>query len=692
MHNNRPRTTYPLTQLAALIGALLSPAVQAVQPGASFDIASGVTVTSTQKLDDNQSGMIQTGGALNVAGANAVNAPGNAVQITNSGTLSTTGNGALGINSTGANAIISSSGTLLTTGIGAYGIWSTGTNATVTNSGSIATTGVFAVGIVSIGDNATVSNSGSIATTSDFAYGIYSSGANATVTNNGSIATTGGFFLVGIVSIGDNATVSNSGSIATTGDSSYGIYSGGANSTVTNTGSIATTGVFALGILSIGDNSTVTNTGSISVSGTNSIGIQSLGTNGVINLSGLVSATGAGAKAIFGAGNQTLNLLPNAAVIGPIDLGAGTNRVNVTTAAAPSTTLSITNPGTITQSGKGLSLVSGNTIVIADTSNLTANQASLGLASSTLFQAVNQQLNQSAPAPQPVKVAANELTPGMLHQDPGPAAWGHVFGGQARRDDSGAALAYKDNGYGLIGGYEQTLSEYRVGVFGGVSRSTLDTDTSSISTDSDSVFLGVYGQYASSDWLVNGSLAAGYVSYDNKRLVLDNLSGYQSAKSDYHSTYLSPSVAVIRIFDMGDGLSLRPSAQLNYTYGWLSSYDEKGTTRSNLSVGSRNASVLNSRVQVAIRQELADHQGEFEFRAGASNSNYGNDRVKISLQGGAATNFGITGTSSLTGGYVGASGRIALKNELSLVGDVEYTQSSSDTHAAVGYMGMEYRF
>ena len=60
MHNIRPRTTYPLTQLAALIGALLSPAVQAVQPGASFDIASGVTVTSTQKLDDNQSGMIQT--------------------------------------------------------------------------------------------------------------------------------------------------------------------------------------------------------------------------------------------------------------------------------------------------------------------------------------------------------------------------------------------------------------------------------------------------------------------------------------------------------------------------------------------------------------------------------------------------------------------------------------------------------
>jgi len=98
MHNVRPRTTYPLTQLAALIGALLSPAIQAAPADASFDIANGVTVTSTQTLNDNQTGVIQTSGALNVAGANAVNAPGNAVRITNSGKLSTTGNFAWGSN------------------------------------------------------------------------------------------------------------------------------------------------------------------------------------------------------------------------------------------------------------------------------------------------------------------------------------------------------------------------------------------------------------------------------------------------------------------------------------------------------------------------------------------------------------------------------------------------------------------
>ena len=137
MHNkyrSRPRSTYSLTQLAALIGALLSPAVQAAPLGASFDIASGVTVTSPQKLDDNQTGVIQTGGALNVAGAIAVNAPGSAVKITNSGTLSTTGNNSRGIFTTGANAIITNSGTLSTAGNNSSeGIFSTGANAIITN-------------------------------------------------------------------------------------------------------------------------------------------------------------------------------------------------------------------------------------------------------------------------------------------------------------------------------------------------------------------------------------------------------------------------------------------------------------------------------------------------------------------------------------------------------------------------------
>jgi len=366
--------------------------------------------------------------------------------------------------------------------------------------------------------------------------------------------------------------------------------------------------------------------------------------------------------------------------------------VNVVDSSGPSSTLTITNAGTVTRSGKGLALVNGSTVSLVDTTGLTADQASLGAASLRISQAVNQQLNAGASAPRPIKVASSQLTPGMLHQEEGPSAWGHVFGGNTQRDASGAALGYKDTGYGLIGGYEQTLSTHRVGFFGGVSHADANTDTASVKTDSDSVFLGVYGQYADGDWLVNASLAAGYVSYDSKRLVFDNLSGDQTARSDYNSTYLSPSFAVIRTFDMGAGFSLRPSVQLNYTYGWFSSYNENGTTRSNLSVGRRNASVLNSRVQVAARQALDNDQGAFEIRLGASQSNYGDDKVKLSLQGGAATNYGITGTNSVSGGYAGIGGRIALKNQLSVVGDIEYTQGSGDNRATLAYLGMEYRF
>lgn len=231
-----------------------------------------------------------------------------------------------------------------------------------------------------------------------------------------------------------------------------------------------------------------------------------------------------------------------------------------------------------------------------------------------------------------------------------------------------------------------------MGVFGGASHSTVKTLTASVDTASDSVFAGVYGQYASGHWLVNGALSAGYVRHVGKRSVLDSLSGLETATSAYHSTYISPSVTVIRNVDLGAGLSLRPSATLNYTYGRLSSYVETGTTRSNLSVGSRNARVLNGRVQLAVRQELADHQGEFEVRAGAIGSTYGDDKVKIALQGGPVANQGMNGAGNSSGGFVGVGGRFQLKNNLSVVGDLEFTESGGNSRATVGYLGMEYRF
>ncbi len=712
-HRLSQSVTHTLTPVAILIGALFSPMAHA----ASFVIGNGVTLTTQQTLNASETGVIQSGGSLNVTAPPAVNAPGDNVSITNSGSISTTttsGHG-YGIWSSGTNASITNSGSISTNGrLLSHGIVAYGANASITNSGSISTISELGNGIVAYGANASITNSGSISTLLSFAGGISSDGPNASITNSGSISTNGwlahgigasnasitnsgsistrGTAANGIFSVGANASIVNSGSISTTGGDASGIRSSGANASITNSGSISTTGANATGIYSLGANANITNSGSIRVTGANSVGIQSIGANGVITVSGIVSATGSATQAILGDNNQTLNLLPGAKIIGTVDLGTGTNRVNVVDSSGPSSTLTVTNAGTVTRSGKGLALVNGSTVSLVDTTGLTADQASLGAASLRISQAVNQQLNAGASAPRPIKVASSQLTPGMLHQEEGPSAWGHVFGGSTQRDASGAALGYKDTGYGLIGGYEQTLSTHRVGFFGGVSHADANTDTASVKTDSDSVFLGVYGQYADGDWLVNASLAAGYVSYDSKRLVFDNLSCDQTARSDYNSTYLSPSFAVIRIFDMGAGFSLRPSVQLNYTYGWFSSYNENGTTRSNLSVGRRNASVLNSRVQVAARQALDNDQGAFEIRLGASQSNYGDDKVKLSLQGGAATSYGITGTNSVSGGYAGIGGRIALKNQLSVVGDIEYTQGSGDNRATLAYLGMEYRF
>lgn len=436
-----PCGIFRLSLHAALFGALLSPHVQA----ASFDIADGVTVTTTQTLGNNETGVIQAGGTLGVAGT-SIEASGASATIMNSGSISTTGGSFVrGINATGASATITNSGSISTSGNNQPAIRSGGTDARISNSGSISTSGGASHGISSFGVNASLTNSGSITTTGS-GKGISISGNNSNVSNSGSIKTSA----EGIRPVGaDNVKISNSGSISTTGNNNYGIHlnasknavviNGGAitttgdfaygiqsddiNATLSTSGSITTTGATAHGYHSSGANATLSNSGSISVTGTNAVGIKSTGANGVINVGGRVSATGSATQAIVGANNQTLNLLPGAQIIGTIDLGAGINRVNVAMdRGGPSATMGFTNGGTISQSGKGLSFVNGSTVAIVDTTGLTTDQSSLGAFSFAVTQAVNQQLNQSAPALEPIKLAASELKPGMLYQEPGPKA------------------------------------------------------------------------------------------------------------------------------------------------------------------------------------------------------------------------------------------------------------------------------
>lgn len=664
---------------------------------AEFTVSSGVTDTVAKTLTAGETGLVEQGGVLNVTAGNAITASGDAVQATNNGTISTEGVGGSGMlgDGTATNARLVNNGTISTDRFTGRGIYGQGANSTLINRGAITTSGSSGVGILSSGSNSTLLNSGTITTSGLSASGVASTGANATFINSGTI-TTSGNTAYGLSSTGANATVVNSGVITTSGIGAAGIrHITGSNATLVNSGSITTQDGDGFEVAGSGSTITVTKSGSITVSGSGRVGIRSGGTNGTINVSGTVIATGAATQAILGgATSQTLNIKPGATIVGTIDLGAGTNAVNIdTSAGARSSTLTIANAGTVNTSagGDGIALQSGSTVVIVDPTGIAANRAALGTTTVGIHQAVSQQLARSN-ARQSIVVAANDLEPGMLYAPQKPFVWGQVFGSYLSHGDDGANLGYRSRVGGAVGGYEKPIEDHSIGVFGGVSVGGMKTDEASLESDSSGFFVGGYGEYVVGDWAIDGTMVVGYQRHQDRRLVVDNLIGEETAQSDYNSVYVSPSLAVIRSIDIGGGIALRPSAQVNYTYGYYQGYDETGTTSSNLRVDAHAVDVINGRLQLAARQDLEDGVGEMELRGGMKYSYFGRDSVDVGLSNGPLVRYQGSGETSSHGGYVGGNLRYDLDRQMTFVADIELGFATSDERTASGFVGLEYRF
>ncbi|NIY76075.1 autotransporter domain-containing protein [Thalassospira sp. HF15] len=662
---------------------------------AEFTVSSGVTDTVAKTLTAGETGLVEQGGVLNVTAGNAITASGDAVQATNNGTISTEGGGASGMlgDAAATNARLVNNGTISTDGFTDRGIYGQGANSTLINRGAITTSGNGGVGILSTGSNPTLLNSGTITTSGTNATGLSNTGANATSINSGTI-TTSGSNAGGMVIAGINATLVNSGTITTSGSNARGMEAGGINATLVNSGTITTQDGHGVLVSGNGSTITVTKSGSITVSGSGTFGILSQGVNGTINVSGTVIATGAATQAISGTLNQTLNIKPGATIVGTIDLGAGTNAVNIdTSAGARSSTLTIANAGTVNTSagGDGIALQSGSTVVIVDPTGIAANRAALGITTVGIHQAVSQQLARSN-KPQPVVVAANDLEPGMLYAPQKPFVWGQVFGSYLSHGDDGANLGYRSRVGGAVGGYEKPIDDHSIGVFGGVSVGGMKTDEASLESDSSGFFVGGYGEYVVGDWAIDGTMVVGYQRHQDRRLVVDNLIGEETAQSDYNSVYVSPSLAVIRSIDIGGGIALRPSAQVNYTYGYYQGYDETGTTSSNLRVDAHAVDVINGRLQLVARQDLEDGVGEMELRGGMKYSYFGRDSVDVGLSNGPLVRYQGSGETSSHGGYVGGNLRYDLDRQMTFVADIELGFATSDERTASGFVGLEYRF
>ena len=618
---------------------------------ASFTINDGQTVTTTQTLNvDGDTGLIISGGVIDTSGTN-----------------------------------------------GRRSVSVAADNVTVTNNGSISCTR--AVDCISINGNRTnvaVINNGSITASAAQGDGVaQNNGSNFVFINNGTITTSGSGGET-VINFGDNGSITNNGLLETTG-ATQNVFTEGDGDLVTNNGTITASADNASAIVvgfnaGSGVGSTITNNNIIRVTGSGSVGILLVNANGTtINNSGLISADESATQSIDGSNNaDTLNLLSGSQIIGIIDLNNGTDIVNIS-GANNSSTLTLTDVETINLlNGNGLLV--GDVVTMVDPTGQSVSSAVLSTTTFAVHNVVNQRLAHHQPL-KPIQVATSELTSGMVFQKRAPQVWGSALGEIRERDLEGIALGYDHNYVGFTGGYEASFYKARIGLLGGFVRSTVKTTGDkfgrlrSVDTDTDSFFVGAYGQYFLGEINLTTTLMAGYEDHENDRAVVDNLNGFETAQADFSSFFISPSLTVSSAYDVGTQVELRPSVTFAYSGGWYDDYAESGTTRSDLVIDDRNVHALTGQLQLAAAYSLAE-ENELEFRAGAKARYTDNDDIDVNLAG---TDFRIPHASddSVYGGYLGVNIRVAIKERINLVADVEHGRAGGGEEHIAAMLKLE---
>jgi len=570
---------------------------------------------------------------------------------------------------------------------------------TLLNSGTITTTTSGSSGAYGIDSNGnsgttTVTNSGTITTSGSSGRGIWSYGNSGTetITNSGTI-TTSGSSSDGIKSYNnrDTSTLTNSGTITTSGSSSRGIWSYGNNGTetITNSGTITTSGSSAHGIFvsSNTGTTTITNSGTIKVTGSDAVGVKFDG--GVtLNNSGTISANGSATKAIesTGSSNDTLTLSSGSNITGSIDLGAGTDTVNITgvngcaTSACMSTSLTFANTENINLSGVTGAVSNG----VAATVDPTGNSV-LGVSLSTMTSAVHDVVSQRM---------ARTRTLGTPAAGRGVSSWGQTIGAYRSRGTEGSAMGHSHSYVGFTGGMEKKVKDGRFGVIAGYASSSVSTKKMSNSTNTNSFFGGIYGDvHLGRQVSLTTSLLGGYEYHDNTRNVRNNVVGVESAKSDFSSTFFSPSVTLSSAhpFEYANrSFELRPSITGVYTIAQYDNYQEKGTTGANLAVSSRTVQAVNVRAQLAVATQINKHS-EFELRSGFVSRQTDHDKITASL-GGNSFQFKGAGDNNVQGGFVGGSLRYHATDSLRAVVDVKYRGAGGRESEFIGRAGISYNF
>lgn len=657
----------------------------------SFNHESG-TLTSTQTLLSGETGAIHNGATISTNNSSGSVILQENASLTNDGTINSTGNttsdvvGIFAGQNSGSvvNNIITNNGAITATNNGGSGQpigihLQNSHNSKVQNTGTITTNRTISgisIGIyLQYSDDSSVENTGSIISVSS------ASSASHGVLVTGS----------------DDSTIKNSGIInitSNTNSSGMRITDNTSNTSIQNSGSISlntNTGISHKGIRTDGNsNLTISNSGTITLSGsTDNIGISLENTdNTVVNNSGSITSS----QAITfdsNSDNTTLNLLSGSKIVGSIELLGSNDTVNIK-ANSYSSNLLIQGAEHVNISGSALKIDegSGNTrIITLGAINESSRSVALADLSSSIHSTIGQRLTRPNTL-QPIQLASLVFSPELLFKERQPIFWSQFFGG--KRENNSLINAYQQSHYGINLGYEKDRNSMRIGIVGGIANSTVDTEASTGTTTS--YYTGLYSYHYFDRFNVSASIIGGIGDHDNKRTVINSASGTETAKSDFYSLFLSPSIAIYSAFTMDwlKQIEFRPSATLNSSLSYMQSYKETGTSATNFAFNNRVTTSFSGKLELAAAYQ-ASPTVEVSSRFGMTLLETNEGSIKASLNGTSLT-IDNTNDSNGVGYFIGLGMQTALYDNLNLNAALEIGTFAENESYTAGSLNAEYRF
>jgi hypothetical protein len=611
------------------------------------------------------------------------------ITVTQSGSITVTGNNEDAIVATGPDNVIVVNGLVQALGTGgSEGIISSGVNAQITINGTVYT-GIGAGQAIRVRDaNSVVVNNGTVRSDDSQAVDFETGATGSLLINTGTIITTEEGNQA--VDLSARGTVINSGLIATssTNTEAVDLSAGGI---VVNTGTIWTTGLNAEGI-SISDGVVVTNSGRI------------------------VSVQGEAVKVINNSeADDTVNLLAPGFIGGIIDFGSrdrmGTQTtVNIVTGPshsilwemegvigndAPNFSGSVPwfyNAATRTVATFDPTLLASESHALGDLTRLLSR---VGLGAVEGFGAgLGAGFGSGSAGPlayQPGESypAGVQATERAIESDVGHRfgrVWVTVLGGQMDHDGGGTTLDSTIGHFGFAGGttWRHTPATTLSAMAGYVAGSNEADATWAPSFDHDThtLFASLHGEHQLSWGQFGGGalqfgLTAGYSQINHNRFVNDNLAplGESWVSADYGGFFFSPELGFTTDIVLESGQTLTPNAGLRYAAQWLGGYSETGAVSpaANATVEDRFLGTLEARAGLDVTRnfDLGDHSGSLTARLGyLGRWSTGDDSASITLNG--LTQTVASDVQNLNAVTIGATLRSALGDTAFLKLDANY--------------------